>query len=265
MKTLLDAGELDGSVLTASGKALAEILEQAEITDPDVIRPYDQPLRDAAGLIVLSGNLFDSAVMKTSVISTEFRKTYLNNPDDPEAFEGIAVVFDGPEDYHSRIDNPDLQVDERSILIIRGAGPVGYPGGAEVVNMRPPQYLIQRGITELPCIGDGRQSGTSGSPSILNAAPEAAVGGGLALVQTGDRIRIDIKQRRVDMLVPDEEIAARRVAASERADRIAPPSQTPWQAIQRSLVGQFDSGAILEEAASFQRIAQTFGVPRDSH
>lgn len=265
MKTLLDAGALDGSVLTASGNALAENLEQAEITDPDVIRPYDQPLRDAAGLIVLSGNLFDSAVMKTSVISAAFRETYLSNPDDPEAFEGTAVVFDGPEDYHSRIDNPDLQVDERSILIIRGAGPVGYPGGAEVVNMRPPQYLIQRGITELPCIGDGRQSGTSGSPSILNAAPEAAVGGGLALVQTGDRIRIDIRQRRVDMLVSDEEIAARRVAAGERSDRIAPPSQTPWQAIQRSLVGQFDSGAILEEAASFQRIAQTYGVPRDSH
>ncbi|WP_301751420.1 IlvD/Edd family dehydratase [uncultured Erythrobacter sp.] len=265
MKTLLEAGELDGSVLTASGKTLAENIEQAEISDCDVIRPYDQPLLDAAGLIVLSGNLFDSAVMKTSVISAEFRKTYLSNPEDPEAFVGTAVVFDGPEDYHSRIDNPELQLDEHSILIIRGAGPVGYPGGAEVVNMRPPQYLIRRGITELPCIGDGRQSGTSGSPSILNAAPEAAVGGGLSLVQTGDRIRIDIRQRRVDMLVSAEDLAERRVAASERSDRIAPPSQTPWQAIQRSLVGQFDSGAILEEAASFQRIAQNFGVPRDSH
>jgi len=265
MKTLLEAGELDGSVLAASGKTLAENLEEAEIADPDVIRPYNQPLRDAAGLIVLSGNLFDSAVMKTSVISAEFRKTYLSNAEDPEAFEGTAVVFDGPEDYHSRIDDPDLKVDEHSILIIRGAGPVGYPGGAEVVNMRPPQYLIQRGITELPCIGDGRQSGTSGSPSILNAAPEAAVGGGLSLVQTGDRIRIDIRQRRVDMLVSAEDLAVRQVAANGRADRIAPPSQTPWQAIQRSLVGQFDRGAILEGAADFQRIAQTFGVPRDSH
>jgi dihydroxy-acid dehydratase len=265
MKTLLDVGELDGSVLTASGATMAENLKHAEIADTDVIRPFAQPLREAAGLIVLSGNLFDSAVMKTSVISSAFRDTYLSNPDDPEAFEGIAVVFDGPEDYHSRIDNLDMQMDERSILIMRGTGPVGYPGGAEVVNMRPPQYLIQKGITALPCIGDGRQSGTSGSPSILNAAPEAAIGGGLSLVQTGDRIRIDIQQRRVDMVLSNEELEARRSAAKARPDQLAPPSQTPWQAIQRSLVGQFDTGAILEEAANYQRIAQTFGVPRDSH
>ena len=190
---------------------------------------------------------------------------YLSNPDDPDAFEGNAVVFDGPEDYHARIDRPELKLDQHSILIMRGAGPVGYPGGAEVVNMRPPHYLIQRGITALPCIGDGRQSGTSGSPSILNAVPEAAIGGGLALVQTGDRIRIDIKQRRVDMLVTMDELAVRRTAVNAALDQFAPASQTPWQAIQRRLVGQFDTGAILEEAADYQRISQSFGIPRDSH
>ena len=265
MKTLLDAGELDGGVLTANGSTLAENIQNSEIADQDVIRPYDQPLRDAAGLTTLSGNLFDSAVMKISVISPAFRAMYLSDPADPEAFEGTAVVFDGPEDYHLRIDDPKLMLDRHSILIMRGAGPVGYPGGAEVVNMRPPNYLIQQGITELPCIGDGRQSGTSGSPSILNAAPEAAIGGGLSLVQTGDRIRIDIKQRRVDMLLSDAELAARRATANATSAQLAPASQTPWQAIQRRLVGQFDTGAILEEAADYQRIAQTFGVPRDSH
>jgi len=265
MKTLLDAGELDGSVVTANGATIAENILNSSILDQDVIRPFDQPLRDAAGLTTFSGNLFDSAVMKTSVISPAFRAMYLSDPDDPDAFEGTAVVFDGPEDYHQRIDTPELNLDEHSILIMRGAGPVGYPGGAEVVNMRPPRYLIQQGITALPCIGDGRQSGTSGSPSILNAVPEAAIGGGLTLVQTGDRIRIDIKQRRVDMLVSGEELAARRVAANAAPDRLAPASQTPWQAIQRRLVGQFDTGAILEEAADYQRIAQSFGIPRDSH
>ena len=265
MKTLFDAGELDGSVVTANGSTISDNIQHSEILDQDVIRPFDRPLRDAAGLTTFSGNLFDSAVMKTSVISPAFRAMYLSDPDDPDAFEGTAVVFDGPEDYHLRIDTPELNLDEHSILIMRGAGPLGYPGGAEVVNMRPPRYLIQQGITALPCIGDGRQSGTSGSPSILNAVPEAAIGGGLSLVQTGDRIRIDIKQRRVDMLISDEELAARRVTAKAASDQLAPASQTPWQAIQRRLVGQFDTGAILEEAADYQRIAQSFGIPRDSH
>ena len=265
MRALLEAGHLDGTALTATGQSVAENVASAAAPDGEVIRAFDSPLRPAAGLTVLSGNLFDSAVMKRSVISPAFRAAYLSDPEDPDAFEGDAVVFDGPEDYHRRIDDSATGIDERSILIMRGAGPVGYPGGAEVVNMRPPRDLIKRGITALPCIGDGRQSGTSGSPSILNAAPEAAVGGGLALVRTGDRVRIDLGKRRVDMLVDEQELARRREDLDAAMESLAPPSQTPWQAIQRRLVGQFDSGAILEEAADYQRIAQRFGVPRDSH
>jgi hypothetical protein len=212
MGQLLRAGLIDGSALTVNGKTVADNVGTAETEDADVIFPLDAPMKRAAGLTVLSGNLFDSAVMKLSVISDEFRARYLSNPDDPEAFEGKAFVFDGPEDYHHRIDDPSLDIDDNSILIMRGAGPVGYPGGAEVVNMRPPVALIRAGVHALPCLGDGRQSGTSGSPSILNAAPEAAVGGGLALVQTGDRIRIDLGKLRVDVLVDDAELARRREA-----------------------------------------------------
>ena len=230
-----------------------------------MIRPFDRPLKPAAGFIVLSGNLFDSAIMKTSVISPEFRARYLANPDDPEAFEGRAIVFDGPEDYHARIDDPDLAIDEACILVMRGTGPIGYPGAAEVVNMRPPAYLLKQGVQALPCLGDGRQSGTSGSPSILNATPEAAAGGGLALLATGDRVRIDLARRRVDMLVSDAEIARRRAALEASGGYAYPPSQTPWQALQRSVVGQLSSGHILEGAERFQRIAQSFGLPRDSH
>ncbi len=203
--------------------------------------------------------------MKLSVISDEFRERYLSDPANPDAFEGRVVVFDGPEDYHHRIDDPALGIDENTILVIRGAGPVGYPGGAEVVNMRPPAALIREGVHALPCIGDGRQSGTSGSPSILNAAPEAAVGGGLALLQTGDRVRIDLNARTADMLVDDAEIARRRVALKIAEGDSYPASQTPWQEIQRDLVGQFDTGAVLEPAVKYQRIAQTRGLPRDSH
>jgi dihydroxy-acid dehydratase len=241
---------------------VADNVATVESEDADVILPLDAPLKPAAGLTVLSGNLFDNAVMKLSVISDEFRARYLSNPDSPEAFEGRAVVFDGPEDYHHRIDDPALAIDENSILIMRGAGPVGYPGGAEVVNMRPPAALIRAGVHALPCLGDGRQSGTSGSPSILNAAPEAAVGGGLALVRTGDRIRIDLINRTADMLVDEAELARRRAAL---AIDYVPEAQTPWQEIHRKLVGQFDTGAILEGAEKFQRIGQKFGVPRDSH
>jgi dihydroxy-acid dehydratase len=264
MGELYRAGLLDGTALTANGRTVADNVAIARIDDEDVIRPLDRPLEMHAGLTVLSGNLFDGAVMKRSVISGEFRARYLSDPDSPEAFTGTAFVFDGPEDYHARIDDPTLGIDDHAILVIRGAGPVGYPGGAEVVNMRPPAALIRAGVHALPCIGDGRQSGTSGSPSILNAAPEAAIGGGLALLRTGDRIRIDLAARRVDMLVDDREIACRRADLAIVEASLTPEAQTPWQEIQRSLTGQFDTGAVLETAVKFQRIAQK-SLPRDSH
>ncbi len=262
---LLRQGLLDGTVLTANGRTLAENCGEAVTLDAAVIRPFASPLREDAGLMVLSGNLFDSAVMKASVISDAFRARYLSNPDRPNVFEGRAIVFDGPEDYHARIDDPALGIDEDCILVIRGAGPIGYPGGAEVVNMQPPVALIKRGIHTLPCIGDGRQSGTSGSPSILNASPEAAAGGGLALLATGDIIRVDLVRRTADMLVDDAELAARRSRLEAAGGYAYPASQTPWQEIQRQLVGQFDSGAALEDATRFQRLAQKAGLPRDSH
>ncbi len=265
MGELWRAGLLDGDALTANGRTVAENIGEARIEDVDVIRPMSDPLMRDAGLSVLTGNLFDGAVMKLSVISEEFRARYLNDPEHPGAFVGKVVVFDGPEDYHNRIDDPALEVDAHTILVIRGAGPVGYPGGAEVVNMRPPAALIRAGVHALPCLGDGRQSGTSGSPSILNAAPEAAVGGGLALLRSGDRVRIDLTNRTADMLVDDDEIARRRAELAATDNALAPESQTPWQEIQRSLVGQFDTGAVLEPAVKYQRIAQTRGIPRDSH
>ncbi|RYD64416.1 MAG: dihydroxy-acid dehydratase, partial [Sphingomonadales bacterium] len=265
MGELLRAGLLDGTAPTVNGRTIADNVADAVIEDTDVIRPLSDPLMHGAGLSVLTGNLFDGAVMKLSVISDEFRERYLSNPEHPGAFVGKVVVFDGPEDYHSRIDDPSLDVDSSTILVIRGAGPVGYPGGAEVVNMRPPAALIRAGVHALPCIGDGRQSGTSGSPSILNASPEAAVGGGLALLRTGDRVRIDINNRTANMLLDDEEIARRRADLAATEDALFPESQTPWQEIQRSLTGQFDTGAVLEPAVKYQRIAQTRGLPRDSH
>ncbi|HYC95270.1 MAG TPA: IlvD/Edd family dehydratase [Sphingomicrobium sp.] len=261
MGQLLDAGLLDGDALTVNGGTVADNVAGQATRDPNVIRPLDEPLLNHAGLTVLSGNLFDSAVMKLSVVSDEFRATYLSNPDDPDAFEATAIVFDGPEDYHARIDDPALGVDEHCILVIRGTGPVGYPGGAEVVNMRPPAALIRAGIHALPCLGDGRQSGTSGSPSILNASPEAAVGGALALLRTGDKIRVDLRTRRVDALVDEDELSRRR---AESAVTAVPPSQTPWQEIHRDIVGQFDGGAVIESAVKYQRIAER-GLPRDSH
>lgn len=262
---LLREGLLDGNVLTANGRTLAENCGEAVTQDAAVIRPFASPLREDAGLMVLSGNLFDSAVMKASVISDAFRARYLSDPDRPNVFEGRAIVFDGPEDYHARIDDPALGIDEDCILVIRGAGPIGYPGGAEVVNMQPPVALIKRGIHTLPCIGDGRQSGTSGSPSILNASPEAAAGGGLALLATGDIIRVDLVRRTADMLVDDAELAARRSRLEQAGGYAYPASQTPWQEIQRQLVGQFDGGATLEAATKYQRLAQNAGLPRDSH
>jgi dihydroxy-acid dehydratase len=202
--------------------------------------------------------------MKTSVISPEFRQRYLSDPNDPDAFEGRAVVFDGPEDYHARIDDPSLKIDERTLLFMRGTGPLGYPGAAEVVNMQPPAALIRKGIASLPCIGDGRQSGTSESPSILNASPEAAAGGGLALLRTGDRVRIDLRKGRADILVSDAELAKRRAAQAKSGGYPYPASQTPWQEIQRGLVDQLSDGMVLRPAVKYQRVAQN-SVPRDNH
>ena len=262
---LMKRGLIVEGAMTVNGKTIGENCGGAAIMDPNVIRPIERPLREDAGFIVLSGNLFDNAIMKTSVISDEFRRRFLSNPKDPEAFEGRAVVFDGPEDYHARIEDPALGIDEHSILFIRGTGPIGYPGGAEVVNMQPPAALIKRGISSLPCVGDGRQSGTSGSPSILNASPEAAAGGGLALLQTGDPVRIDLKSRTANILISEPELERRRVDLDARGGYPYPASQTPWQEIQRGLIGQMDDGMVLETAVKYQDIANKFGVPRDNH
>jgi dihydroxy-acid dehydratase len=264
MRELLDAGRLNGDAITINGNSISENLERAQTLDRDVILPYDRPLKRQAGFKVLSGNLFDSAIMKTSVISDEFKQRYLSNPRDPNAFEGRAIVFDGPEDYHRRVDDSSLQMDENTMLFIRGVGPIGYPGSAEVVNMQPCATLIKQGITSLPCLGDGRQSGTSASPSIVNASPEAAVGGGLALLETGDRVRIDLDKGTANVLISDAELAARRTALERRGGYQYPPSQTPWQQIQRVMVDQLEAGMVLKPALEFQRIAQKF-VPRDNH
>jgi dihydroxy-acid dehydratase len=262
---LMEQGLIREDTLTANGRSIGDNCRGTPIEDEDVIRAFDRPLKRDAGFIVLSGNLFDSAIMKTSVISDDFRARYLSDPDDPDAFEGPVMVFDGPEDYHARIDDPALAIDARTLLVMRGAGPVGYPGSAEVVNMRAPAYLLREGIANLPCLGDGRQSGTSGSPSILNASPEAAVGGGLALLKSGDRVRIDLGRGTVDALIPESELAERRAALEAAGGYAYPASQTPWQAIHRAYVGQMEGGGIIEGAEQFQRIAQTRGLPRDNH
>jgi len=258
-------GRLHPDALTVTGRTLGENCRTAPRPDGDVIRSYDAPLMANAGFVVLSGNLFDSAIMKTSVISAEFRQRYLSNPRDPNAFEGRAVVFEGPEDYHRRIDDPALDIDEHCILFIRGTGPVGYPGGAEVVNMQPPAALIRRGIRSLPCVGDGRQSGTSGSPSILNASPEAAAGGGLALLRAGDRVRIDLHKGEANILIAAEELERRRAELAAAGGFPWPESHTPWQELYRGTVGQHDTGACLEMATRFRDIATRFGTPRHSH
>lgn len=249
---------------TVNGRSIGENCRGRHAQDADVIRPFDQPLQKNAGFLNLTGNLFDSAIMKTSVISDGFRARYLSRPEDPDAFEGRVVVFEGPEDYHERINDADIAIDDETLLVIRGCGPIGYPGGAEVVNMQPPDELIRRGVPELPCIGDGRQSGTSGSPSILNAAPEAAAGGGLALLRSGDRVRIDLRRRTADILVSDDELDARRRVLAENGGFPYPESQTPWQELQRGLVAQFDEGMVLKPAVKYQRVASK-GVPRDNH
>ncbi len=261
LRELLRRKKIHGGVVTVTGKTMAENIKDAKPADGDVIKTYSKPMLGKAGFAVLSGNLFDSAIMKTSVITAEFRKKYLEKRGDKNAFEGTAVVFEGPEDYHHRINDPKLPIDENAILFIRNCGPVGYPGAAEVVNMQPPDRLIKGGVVLLPCIGDGRQSGTSASPSILNASPEAAVGGGLALLKTGDKVRIDIGKRTANILISKAELARRKAAWKPKIV----PSQTPWQELQRKFVGQLSTGACLDFAVDFQRVAQTKGVPRHSH
>lgn len=265
VKQLMSAGLIRENAPTVNGRTIGENCRDSEIILPDVIRTFDAPLMTDAGFLVLSGNLFDGAIMKTSVIASEFRERYLSNPDDPDAFEGEAVVFDGPEHYHAVIDAPDNGITEHSILFMRGAGPVGYPGSAEVVNMRPPAHLLAQGITALACIGDGRQSGTSGSPSILNASPEAAVGGNLALLKTGDRVRVDLKARSVNAFLSEEEFASRRAALEASGGFAYPASQTPWQEMQRASVGHLSTGGVLEPAIKYHRIIDRFGNPRDNH
>ena len=263
---LLEAGLLPHpDALTVNGRSIGENCRDTKVRNRDVIRSCAEPLKAEAGFINLKGNLFRSAIMKTSVISDEFRNRYLSNPDDPEAFEGKVAVFDGPEDYHRRIEDEAEGIDEHTILVMRGTGPIGYPGAAEVVNMQPPGYLLKRGIHALPCIGDGRQSGTSGSPSILNASPEAAAGGGLALLRKGDRVRIDLRKGTADALVPDDEWSRRAQEMQKAGGYTYPDHQTPWQEIQRGVVAQLDEGMVLGPATKYRRLDETLGVPRDNH
>ena len=268
---LMGAGLIAEDAMTVNGKTIGENCRGAEIMDANVIKTFEAPIKTRAGFRVLKGNLFDSAIMKLSVISKEFQDRYLSNPNDPMAFEGPAIVFDGPEDYHHRIDDPALMIDETSVLFMRGAGPIGYPGAAEVVNMRAPDYLIKRGVTALPCIGDGRQSGTSGSPSILNASPEAAANGGLAILRTGDRVRIDLARGTADILIPEAEVAERYAALEKAGGYKFPEHQTPWQEIQRGMVSQLSTGMVLEPAVKYRKLAQggvdgtMATVPRDNH
>ena len=265
VRELMKHKRIHEGALTVNGKTMGENCKAAPAPDSDVIRTYDKPLVKDAGFIVLRGNLFDSAIMKTSVISKEFRDRYLSNPKDPEAFEGRAIVFEGPEDYHHRIDDTSLNIDENCMLFVRGVGPIGYPGGAEVVNMQPPAALIKRGITSLPCIGDGRQSGTSGSPSILNASPEAAANGGLAVLKTGDKVRIDLNKGEANILIPAEEYNKRHADLMAKGGFAYPKNQTPWQELYRDTVGQQATGACLELATRYRNIAGTIGVARDNH
>ena len=258
---LKQANLVHGECLTVSGRTIAEIADNAPTPDRDVIKTTDEPLKHGAGFIVLSGNFFDSAIMKMSVVGDAFRQTYLSEPGAENTFEARAIVFDGPEDYHARINDPSLEIDQHCILVIRGAGTVGYPGSAEVVNMAPPTELVRQGITSLPTLGDGRQSGTSASPSILNMSPEAAVGGGIALLRTNDRIRVDLNSRSVNVLVDEEELARRR----ETATFEIPQAQTPWQELYRKTVGQLSTGGCLEPATLYLKVIAERGNPRHSH
>jgi len=261
LRELAHGGLVHRECLTVSGRTIGDIAADAPPADRDVIKTADEPLKHGAGFIVLSGNFFDSAIMKMSVVGDAFRQTYLSEPGAENTFEARAIVFDGPEDYHARINDPSLEIDQRCILVIRGAGTVGYPGSAEVVNMAPPAALVRQGITSLPTLGDGRQSGTSASPSILNMSPEAAVGGGLSLLRTGDRIRVDLNARSVNVLVDDDELARRR----ETATFEIPAAQTPWQELYRQTVGQLSTGGCLEPATLYLKVIAERGNPRHSH
>ncbi len=262
---LIGAAKIHEDCITANGKTIGENCKDKFSWDRAVIKEFGKPMKQHAGFKRLTGNLFDNAIMKTSVISEEFQQRYLSNPKDLNAFEAKAVVFDGPEDYHANIDNPKLAVDENTILFIRGVGPLGYPGAAEVVNMRAPTYLLEKNIRSLPCVGDGRQSGTSGSPSILNASPEAAAGGGLAVLKNGDKVRIDLNKGTCNLLISDAELKQRHADLDKAGGYKVPESQTPWQEIFRKEVGQLDGGMVLKGATKFQRIAKTMGIPRDNH
>jgi dihydroxy-acid dehydratase len=262
---MIKAGKINKDAMTVNGKTLYENCRRAKIEDRNVILSYKKPMKKQAGFLNLKGNLFDSAIMKTSVISDHFRARYLSDPKDLNAFEGRAIVFEGPEDYHKRIDDPKLKIDDSCILFVRGVGPIGYPGAAEVVNMQPPVKLIKAGVGELPCVGDGRQSGTSGSPSILNASPEAANGGGLAILQTNDIVRFDLNKRSADIKISKAEYERRVKALEKKGGFKIPESQTPWQEIQRSMVDELSNGMVLKPAVKYQRIDKTKGVPRDNH
>jgi dihydroxyacid dehydratase/phosphogluconate dehydratase len=252
-------GRIHEGAMTVNGKTIGDNCRGSEIQDQNVIRPIDKPMKPQSGFLVMRGNLFDSAIMKTSVISESFRERFLSRPGHENVFEGRAIVFDGPEDYHKNINNPDLNIDEHCILVIRGTGPIGYPGSAEVVNMQPPDALIRAGVKELPCIGDGRQSGTSGSPSILNASPESAAGGGLSLLKMHDTLRVDLNTRTVDMLIDEAELARRKAEAPPPI----PENQTPWQEIYRNGVGNLSEGGVLEAAVKYHQTAKS--SPRHSH
>jgi len=261
LRQLAQANLVHGGCLTVSGRTIGDIAQAAPDADGDVIRSFSEPLKHGAGFIVLSGNFFESAIIKMSVVGEAFRQTYLSEAGDENAFEARAGVFDGPEDYRARIDDPSLEIDERCILVMRGCGTLGYPGSAEVVNMAPPAALVKRGLTSLPCMGDGRQSGTSASPSILNMSPESAAGGGLSLMRTGDRVRVDLNARRVELLVDEAQLAQRRAEAPPSV----PESQTPWQEIYRQFVGQLSTGGCLEPATLYLKVIETRGDPRHSH
>ena len=256
---LMKIGRIHEGAMTVNGKTIGDNCRGSEIQDQNVIRPIDKPMKPQSGFLVMRGNLFDSAIMKTSVISESFRERFLSRPGYENVFEGRAIVFDGPEDYHKNINNPDLNIDEHCILVIRGTGPIGYPGSAEVVNMQPPDALIRAGVKELPCIGDGRQSGTSGSPSILNASPESAAGGGLSLLKMHDTLRVDLNARTVDVLIDEAELARRKAEAPPPI----PENQTPWQEIYRNGVGNLSEGGVLEAAVKYHQTAKS--SPRHSH
>ena len=262
---LIAAKKIHENCITANGKTIGDNCRDKFSWNRNVIKAFGEPIKNQAGFKMLHGNLFDSAIMKTSVISEEFRKRYLSDPKQPNAFEAKAIVFDGPEDYHASIDDPKLGIDENTILFIRGVGPLGYPGAAEVVNMRAPTHLLEKGIRSLPCVGDGRQSGTSGSPSILNASPEAAAGGGLAILKNNDRVRIDLTTGACNVLLSDAEIAKRRAELAASGGYKVPPSQTPWQEIFRNTTEQLAQGMVIKGATKFQRIAKVMGIPRDNH